>query len=222
MRFKLLVCNILLGLSAISASAGIVNSAVSVHELYDAGSINVSSDLDQGWHAKAADLYDLSESDIWASWLMNQPEYWFGQIYSDHYVTAGEVDLDFTVNYMGLNIKSPEFRYEIYGTDSADSLTTALALNTTSNHVGSAWTLLSKGSVSTPTAGAYQATLNFSAGYEYLAVRFRFNGSTMGRGTDYATAIDNISVHAVPEPAAIALLGLGCIVTLLASRIVRK
>jgi hypothetical protein len=44
----------------------------------------------------------------------------------------------------------------------------------------------------------------------------------MGRGTDYATAIDNISVHAVPEPAAIALLGLGCIVTLLASRIVRK
>ena len=222
MRFNLLVCNILLGLSAASSFAGIINGSVSVHEFYDAGSMNVSSDLDQGWHAKSADLYDLSESDIWATSLMNQPEYWFGQIYSDHYVTAGEVDLDFTVNYMGWNIKNPEFRYEIYGTDSADSLTTALALNTTSNHVGSAWTLLSKGSVATPTTGSYQADLNFSAGYEYLAVRFRFNGSTLGRGTDYATAIDNISINAVPEPTAIALLGFGCIVTMLASRIIRK
>lgn len=218
----MLVYSLLLGVSVTFSYAGIINSSVSIHELYDAGSINVSSDLDEGWHAKSADLYDLAESDIWATSLMNQPEYWFGQIYSDHYVTTGEVDLDFTVNYMGLNIKSPEFRYEIYGTDSADSLTTALALNTTSNHVGSAWTLLSKGSVSTPTAGSYQTSLNFSAGYEYLAVRFRFNGSTLGRGTDYATAIDNISINAVPEPTAIALLGLGCIVTMLASRIVRK
>jgi hypothetical protein len=202
--------------------AELVNGRFDSPVLYDANLMSVSSDLNQGWHAKSASLYDLSESDLWATWLMNQPTYWFGQIYADHYVTAGNVDLDFTVNYMGRNILNPEFRYEIYGTDSTDALTTSLALNTESNHVGSAWTLLSKGSVATPTAGDYHTNLTFSAGYQYIGVRFRFNGSAAGRGTDYAIAADNFSIESIPEPAALAMISLGGFVAMITHRLIRK
>lgn len=201
-----------------SVYAELINGGFDQAAVRDAETMNVAADLDQGWCAKEASLYDLSESDLWTTWLMIQPTYWFGQIYADHCVTVGDVDLDFTVNYMGRNIQNPELRYEIYGTDSTDVQTTLLALNSESNHVGSAWTLLSKGAIATPSEGDYSTDLNFSAAYKYIAVRFRVNGGVVGRGTDYAFALDNFSIRAVPEPAVILLLATGCMTTLLVRR----
>ncbi|HNX53009.1 MAG TPA: hypothetical protein PKI68_04625 [Pontiellaceae bacterium] len=218
---------LLLGLFAASGRADLVNGSVSSPAISDASSMNVSSDLDQGWHAWSASLYDLSENDIWSTWLINQPGCWFGQIFTDNHATYGDVMLKFDVTYMGANIRSAMFQYALYGTDSTDASTTAFALNTDSNPAGPAWTPVSSGAVSTPDEGLYQAKMTSSGtAYQYLAVRFRFTGMTSGRGTDYATAVDNISVasnHSViPEPAAVTLIGLGGIVTLFANRLGRR
>jgi len=205
----------------------IVNSSIDTAVLYDAGSMNVSSDLDQGWHAWTASVYDLSEHDIWSTGLMSQSCYWFGQIFTDQHTTFGSGSIEFDVTYMGSNIKLPVFEYAVFGTDETNAVTTALSLNVCPDPAGPAWTLISRGSVSVPTAGNYHASINFGdSTYNYLGVRFRFSGTTSGRGTDYATAVDNIFLTAddnvIPEPAAISLVGLGCIVVFISSRFVRQ
>ena len=227
MKNKCQVLSLLLGVFIASSHASIVNGSVDSPSMYDANSINVSSDLDQGWHARSAALYDLSENDIWSTGLINQPGYWFGQIFTDNHATYGDVMLEFEVTYMGANIRSAMLQYAIYGTDSTNASATAFALNTDSNPAGSAWALVNSGAVSTPEEGLYQTNMTFSGtAYQYLAVRFRFTGTTSGRGTDYATAVDNIAIKSdhsvVPEPAAIALVGLGGVVVLVANRFGRR
>jgi len=227
MKLKWLGCVLLFGISVSTGSAGVVNGAVDAVILHDAASINVASDLDEGWHAWSASIYDLTEHDIWSTWLINQPDYWFGQIFTDQYTTYGVGSFSFDVTYMGGNIKSPMFEYAIFGTDSTNASNTALTLNANANPAESAWSLISGGTVSTPAAGSYQADINFGdTAYKYLGIRFRFAGTTCGRGTDYATAVDNISViadHAiVPEPAAIALAGLGGVIMLVVKRVGRN
>lgn len=218
---------LLLGLFAASGRTDVVNGSVDSPAICDAFSINVAADLDHGWHARAVSFYDLSYQDIWSAQLMDQPGYWFGQIFTDNHATYGDVLLEFAVTYMGANIRSAMFQYALYGTDSTDASATAFALNTDSDPAGTAWTLIGDGSVSAPEAGSYQANLGFvSTGYKYLGVRFRFAGTTSGRGTDYATAVDNISISSnhsvIPEPAAVALIGVGGIVTLVANRFSRR
>jgi hypothetical protein len=88
---------------------------------------------------------------------------------------------------------------------------------------GSAWTAISSGCVATPSVNSYTAEIDFGdRGYKYIGVRFRFSGTPKGRGIDYATAVDNLSIDAIPEPAALALISLGGVVTLIASRLGRK
>lgn len=218
---------ILVGLSAFVGRAGLVNGSVDVSTIYNANSINVSSDLDQGWHARDTSLYDLSMNDIWFGGLTYQPGYWFGQIYTDNYATHGVVKFSFDVTYMGANIQSPCMQYTIFGANSTDLSQTALALNVDAAPAGTAWTLICSGSISTPSTNSYAADIDFgNSGYKYIGVRFRFSGLPKGRGIDYATAVDDISIVAkhdvVPEPAAVALVGLGGIVTLIATRLGRN
>lgn len=227
MTSKCLWCVLCLGMSVSLCRAGLVNGSVDVVTMHEAASINVSSDLNEGWHAWSASIYDLTEHDIWSTWLINQPEYWFGQIFSDNRTTYGSGHLSFDVTYMGVNIRAPAFEYAIFGTDSTNAQTTALSLNVNSNPAGSAWTLINSGAVSVPAEGSYAANINFgNTTYQYFGVRFRFAGTTYGRGTDYATAVDNISLvsdhAAVPEPAAVTLLGLGGVITLAVGRLGRK
>jgi hypothetical protein len=216
---------ILVGVSAFASRAGLVNGSVDVSTIYNANSINVSSDLDQGWHARDTSLYDLvSMNDIWFGGFMYQPGYWFGQIYTDNYVTRDVATFSFDVTYMGANIQSPCMQYTIFGANITDLSQTALALNVDEAPAGPAWTPISSGSISTPAVNSYTAEIDFGdSGYKYIGVRFRFSGTPKGRGIDYATAVDNISiVNVVPEPAAVALAGLGGVVTLIAVRIGRK
>jgi hypothetical protein len=218
---------ILVGLSALVCRAGLVNGSVDVSTIYDANSINVSSDLDQGWHARDTSLYNLSMNDVWFGGFMYQPGYWFGQIYTDNYATHGVTKFSFDVTYMGANIQSPCMQYTIFGANSTDLSQTALALNVDEAPAGPAWTAICSGSISTPSTNSYVAELDFGdSGYKYIGVRLRFSGTPVGRGIDYATAVDDISVVAkhdvVPEPAAMALAGLGGIITLIATRLGRN
>lgn len=215
---------ILVGMSAFAGRAGLVNGSADVSTIYNSNSINVSSDLDQGWHARDTFFYDLSMNDIWFGGFMYQPGYWFGQIYTDNYATRDVVKFSFDVAYMGANIQSPCMQYTIFGVNMTDLSQTALALNVDEAPAGPAWTSISSGSISTPSTNSYAAELNFGdSGYKYIGVRFRFSGLPVGRGIDYATAVDNISiVNVVPEPAAMALTGLGGIITLIATRLGRK
>ncbi len=203
--------------------AGLINGSVDNPILSNADSINVSADLDQGWHARSASLYDLSLNDIWFGGLTYHPGYWLGQIYTDNYATRGDVQLCFEVTYMGENIQSPQLEYTIFGVNVTDISQTALALNVDETPAGSAWNLLSSGYVSTPSTNCFTVDLDLGdTAYKYIGVRFRFAGTTKGRGTDYATAIDNISIDTIPEPSAIALIGLGGIIALGVVRVQRN
>lgn len=204
-------------LLATSLWADVVNGSVDVEVIYDATSINVADDLDIGWSAYSASEYDLSYGDIWSTGLVTQDGYWFGQIYTDNYLTYGNGSLTFDVTVIGARDNSM-FEYAIYGTDSADSSTTTFSLNTDASPVGAgtAWTLLDSGSIATAQQTGYEEGLNFgSTAYKYLAVRFRFSGDQGGDA-----AVKNISV--VPEPATIGLLCIGCVLTLTTSRIRRN
>ena len=209
---------ILIGLFLISfrgsARAEVINGQLNDEILYDANSINVESDVDQGWHARSASLYDLSYNDIWSTGLMNQPGYWFGQIFTDNYATYGDGALSFKVTFIGRD-DGAMFQYAIFGTDETNASSTALALNTDSNPTGSAWTTISSGAIATSRIRDYQVNFSMDEKFKYLGVRFRFTGNTGGD-----TAVDNISV--IPEPAAIGLISLGGIVTLVTNRLKRK
>ncbi|NOU36002.1 MAG: PEP-CTERM sorting domain-containing protein [Kiritimatiellaceae bacterium] len=226
MEIKRLYYILALNATVFSGYAEVVNGSVDSPTIYDANSISVSSDLDQGWHARSASFYDLSINDIWFGGLTYQPGYWFGQIYTDNSATTNTIELSFDVTYMGANIQTPKLQYTIFGANVTDISQTALALNVDDAPAGSAWTLIGNGSVTTPSIGSYATEVDFGAeGYKYIGVRFRFSGTTKGRGIDYATAVDNISLapnSVIPEPAVIGLLGIGGIVTLVARRIARK
>ena len=218
---------LLLGVIIPPCYTDVVNGNVNTDIIYDASRINVSSDLDQGWHARSASLYDLSYHDIWSTSLMNQSGYWVGQIFSDNYDTHDIAQLSFDINYVGKNIQFPTFQYTIFGTDATDVSNTSLVLDADSNPAGSAWALIGSGSVSTPSNGNYEVHMDLgSSTYKYMSVRFRFTGTTIGRGTDYATAVDNVSFVndsiSVPEPAVIGLIGIGGIITLAANRLKRN
>jgi len=208
-------------LLAPSIWADVENGDFSSNSLTDDSSINVADNLDDGWLASSASLYDLSESDIYRSTELTTASSWFGQIYTDNGSTYGTGTLEFDVNFFN-DLTGGMFEYAVYGTDSTDSTATSFALNTDGSPLGSgsAWTLLDSGSVSiTGTMTDHQETLNMgSTSYDYLAVRFKMSAATAGRASGMST--DNISV--IPEPATIGLLCIGCLLTLTTSRIRRN
>lgn len=213
MEIKRTCLILLLGALAASGYADVVNGQVDDQILYDASSINVADDLDIGWSAYAASEYDLSVNDIYSpAGFLATDGYWVGQIYTDNYQTYGNGTLSFDISYLTRGLTSSMFKYAIYGTDSTDSTDTAFSLTAESSPAGSAWTEIASGEVAIPSANSYEANFTSDA-YKYLAVRFRFSGPAPNPG---GLAADNISV--VPEPAAIGLLALGGITTLIMNR----
>ena len=218
MKFRWLQIVCIVCLSGFTCQADVVNGSFDSPVIYDASSINVSSDSDQGWHAYASSYYTVSSyNDLEIDGLMESSGYWFGQIYTDDYFTYGNGVLSFDVTLWPRGITGAMFEFEIYGTDSTDMTDTALLLNADSSVAGSAWTFLDSGYESVSNIGSHQTSLTFgSTAYKYLGVRFRFTGSNP---SDANYAVDNISV--VPEPAAAMLVGLGGFVALIGSRIFR-
>lgn len=224
MKIKQIIYVLLPALTALASFAEINDSSFDSGVLYDATSINITDDVDEGWHAYSAEEYDATQYDLWSDELMDKSGYWFGQIFTTDDLTYDNQVLRFNVTYMGIDIQSPLLEYAIYGTDSTDAEGTELSLHDDDNVIasGSDWNLLDSG-LATATLGTHDTAISLGeTDYEYIAIRFRLTGSSAdGRGTDYATVIDDISL-AVPEPVTAGLLGIGGILMLLTHRIRRS
>ncbi len=202
-------------LASASIQAGLVNGGITNGStLLEASSLNVSSDLDIGWSAYASSEYDLGYGDIYLNQNLHTDGHWFGQIYTDNSQTYGSGTLSFDISYLTRSLQNISmFRYAIYGTDSTNSTDTLFSLTAETDPTGSAWTEVVSGETALSGTGSHEVSFTSSA-YTYLAVRFRFSASSTPENAGMGAT--NFSV--VPEPHTIGLLGIGCILTLLANR----
>lgn len=186
------------------------------------GNLKSNSAAGNGWYNSAADwiIGDIdSDGDNEAYWLSdgtnNGSDVGIAQVIVNNNVDTGDFTLQFdwqstaeNVNiYYSLSGKTPGNKNIVH----VGSTNTTHGTELLSNGV-------SDGSLTVGddfAAGSGTVSVDFTipdGGFEFYGLRFIFTGATADAGEYFA--IDNVSIGVVPEPATLALLGMGSLAML--------